>query len=134
MLPVTSYPPDLDTRILEVFEQLYKLLSLQWLQKLDEVHQLKEEELLKIQNQKEDLVKKDIIRLMSDKKESSSATSKAYNVLARLNMRTKIKLEKKRIDDEYNRKFDELFNQHYDVVIEEQIKMLILFWKKIRLS
>lgn len=124
----------MDTRILGAFEHLYNLLGFQWLQKLEEIQHLKEEELQTLQNQKDELVKKDIIRLMSEKKESSSATSKACNVLARLNMRTKLKLEKQRIDDEYSKKCDELYNQHYEFIIEEETKMLILFWKKIRLT
>lgn len=133
-LPVERYPPDFDMRIVEAFEQLYKSLLIKWFEQLEEAQHLKQESLQRLQNEKDILVKKEVVRLMSDKKDVSSTMSKYNYALARMNVRANITMAKKRINDEYIRKLDELHIEQYDVIVEEQIKMLMSFWKKVRLT
>jgi len=45
-----------------------------------------------------------------------------------------IRAKKNEINKEYDRKLDEYYVQHYEKIIEDEIKMLTLFWKKVRLT
>lgn len=134
ILPVNRYPHDLDMKLRKAFEKLYASLGFEWLHKLHEVERLKKEALQKLQNEKEGLVQKEVIRLTKDKKDISLTTSKANYAVAILHVRADMKARRERINVEYKRKLDELFVPHYDTIIEEQINMLILFWKTIRLT
>jgi len=60
ILPVNRYPPNLDTKIVEAFDQLYESLGLKWLLKLEEAHNFKEESLKKLKIEKEELIRQEL--------------------------------------------------------------------------
>lgn len=132
IIPTNEYPPDLDAKLMQTFEDLYATLEADWFQKQVELRHLKENAIKKLQNSKEERVKKEYKRLMGGNCDDLSTGSNRHQAF--VNVRNVIRMEKEKIDQEYDQKTSLLYSQHYRVVVEAQIEMMISFWKKMRLT
>lgn len=143
ILPVEQYPPDLDMKMMEGFQELHNELGAKWILKFDEAQHNKAEALAEIAKEKEKLVKKEYRRLSREKKDLSGTTSdpmlsrnisnsqeKNHLANARLNVHSIMTAKKKAINENYPDVLQELYNRHYDIIISEQIKTLISIWKQ----
>lgn len=132
ILPVNEYPTDLNERFVEEIEELFQSLNAEWFQKLDDAKQSKEMAIRQLQHSKEERVEQEYNRLMAGNKD---LTSTAVNRLqAFINVRDNIRLEKEKLNEEFDNETDWLCYRHYHVIVEEEIEMLISFWKKMRLT
>ncbi|XP_037034721.1 uncharacterized protein LOC119073396 [Bradysia coprophila] len=132
ILPVNEYPVDFDAKLAAAFDHLYKSLDEDWFQKLIKARRAKQNEITQLQNTKEERVEKEYSRLVGVNSDLSSTAANRFEAFA--NVREFIRVEKEKINREFDRKTDQLYEEHYDVVVEEQFKMLVSFWKKMRLS
>lgn len=132
IIPTNEYPPDLDAKLMQTFEDLYATLEADWFQKQVDLRHLKENAVKKLQNSKEERVEKEYKRLMGGNSDDLSTGSNRHQAF--VNVRNAIRMEKEKIDQEYTQKTSLLYRQHYGVVVEAQIEMLVSFWKKMRLT
>ncbi|KAG4075294.1 hypothetical protein HA402_003085 [Bradysia odoriphaga] len=131
IIPVNEYPIDFDAKLAAAFDNLYKSLEEDWFQKLIKARRAKQNEITQLQNTKEERVEKEYSRLVGVNSDLSSTAANRFEAFA--NVREFIRVEKEKINQEFDKKTDQLYMEHYDVVVEEQFKMLVSFWKKMRL-
>lgn len=132
IIPVNEYPTDLDAKLVEDFKEFYRSQNVEWFQKLRDTRHSKERAIQQLQNSKEERVEKEYNRLMAVNNELTTTASNRYQAF--VNVRDKIRTEKERINQEFDNKTDLLYSHHYHVIVEEQIGLLISFWKKMRLT
>lgn len=132
ILPVSEYPSDMDAKFAEAFQAFYESQNVDWFQKLAEAKHSKEVAIKQLQNSKEERVEKEYNRLMGVNKDGAAGGSNRFQAF--VNVRDSIRVQKDKINQEYEQKMDLLFFQHYFVIIEEQMEMLISLWKKLRLA
>lgn len=134
IIPANEYPSDVDTKVVTAFDDLHKSQDIHWFRQLQDARHSKEGSIKQLQNTKEERVEKEYNRLIGAVKNESIPTTASYRHQAFVNVRNYIRLEKEKIDREYDRKVDLLYVQHYHRIVEEQIEMLISFWKRMRLT
>ncbi len=132
ILPVNEYPDDLDAKLIEEFEDIYKSMEADWFQKLDQARQSKERAIQHLQDTKEERIEKEYNRLIGKNVDLTSTAASRYQAFN--NVRNYIRLEKDRLNQEFEQKTDLLYYQHYHVIVAEELDMLVSFWKKMRFT
>lgn len=134
IIPVNEYPSNMDAKFMEAFDDLCKSQEAEWFQKLVDAKHAKEKAILQLQSTKEERVEKEYNRLMGVKSELTATAPMNHRYQAFVNVREIIKLEKDKISRLYDRKAEALYFHHYHVIVEEQMELLVSFWKKMRLT
>lgn len=132
IIPVAEYPFDLDAKLAQALNELYKSLEADWFRKLNEAKESKEQAISALHDSKEERVEKEYNRLIGVNVGLTS-TASANRYQAFVNVRNYIRLEKEKVNEKFDRKVDLLYLEQYYVIVEEQFETLISFWKKMRL-